>query len=124
MKTQSPTQKTTAMKTLHTSPLRKFQAMSLHHKRLAMLAGLLLLPLAAQAQFTSSNQTITITTPGTTWSSAHYYVGQNPYSSDALAINSGGTLTLGSGKYLYLGYDNGNNNNSHYCNECNRCYDD
>ena len=100
------------MKILHTSPLRKFQAMSLHHKRLAMLAGLLLLPLAAQAQFTSNNQTITITTPGTTWSSTNYYVGQNPYSSDALAINSGGTLTLASGKYLYLGYDNGNNNNT------------
>lgn len=87
------------MKRTHTS-IRQF----------GMLAGLLLLPLAAAAAnfpaFTSSGQTQTINGMAETWTStvfqSSYYVGTGSFNTDTLNIINGGSLTLGSGNYLTM----------------------
>ena len=102
MKTQSPTQKTTPMKTR----LQK-STTSRAIRDLALLAGLaLLMPLAAKAAalttFTANNQTITALTGDTVTGS--YTVGGAGFSNDALQITGGVTVSQpGNGNAFLVG---------------------
>ena len=58
----------------------------------ACLAGVLLAPLAAQAQFTANNQTNIIDGVTSNWGGNAYYVGSNTIA-DVLMIQNGGVLT-------------------------------
>lgn len=105
---------------MNTIPLRQFNKMNQMSKSLALMAGLLLLPLAAQATtiaaFTSSSQTITINGTSDVTPAGQYFVGTGGFNHDTLAISNGGSLAMtGSGSpngYLTMGVNSGNSDNA------------